>query len=194
MQLWSLPTTAEIRGKSYRLHTDFRDILEIFSYLEDPDLPELVRWRIALGLFYEEPIPPQDRQAAMQYLSEFISCGAQGRLGPRLLCWQHDPDSIIAGVNKAAGQELRAQPYVHWWTFLSWFHAIGEGQLSTLVSIRDKLRRKKPLEGWEKEYYRENRQRVELPKRYSAQELARQAALVALLAGGDQKEEAHGKR
>lgn len=187
MELWSLPETVELEGRRYTLHTDFRDILEIFSYLEDPDLPEPVRWRIALGLFYEEPVPPACRPAAMAYLSRFLSCGRQDRPGPRLICWQHDADAIIAGVNKAAGQELRALRHVHWWTFLSWFHAIGEGQLSALVAVREKLRRGLPLSGWEKEFYRENRQRVELPKRYSRQELARQAELERLLDRGEKR-------
>ena len=47
---------------------------------------------------------------------------------------------IIADINKVAGTEVRSLSFLHWWTFLSFFHAIGEGQLSTLISIREKLR------------------------------------------------------
>lgn len=189
ISLWQLPVKACLEGKTYDLHPDFRDILEIFSYLEDPDLPEAVRWRIALGLFYEQPVPPEHRQAAMEYLIRFLTCGRPDPPGPKLLCWQQDADAIISGVNRAAGQELRSLPFVHWWTFLGWFHAIGEGPLSTLVSIRDKLRRGKPLEGWEKEFYRDNRHRVDLPKRYSREEQAQRQALQELLDGSQGKEE-----
>ena len=105
--------------------------------------------------------------------------GKQAR--PKLLDWQQDAQIIVADVNKAAGMEIRAMPYMHWWTFLSWFHAIGEGQLATVVSIRDKLRRGKKLEKWEQEYYRKNRNRVELKKRYSAEELAEQERIKKLL-------------
>ena len=103
--------------------------------------------------------------------------------GPKLLDWQQDADAIIAGVNKAAGQEIRSLPFVHWWTFLSWFHAMGEGQLSTLVTIREKLARGKRLEGWEKEFYRENKSRVDLKPRYSQEDLAEQERLKQLLNG-----------
>ena len=41
---FSLPREVVIGGKTYGFHTDFRDMLEIFSYLEDPDLPEFIRW------------------------------------------------------------------------------------------------------------------------------------------------------
>ena len=71
--------------------------------------------------------------------------------------------------------------FLHWWTFMAYFHAIGEGQLSTLVSIRDKLRRGKKLEKWEQEYYRKNKDKVDLKKHYSAEELAEQERLKKLL-------------
>lgn len=184
LSLWQLPRTAVIGGKTYPIHTDYRDILEIFSYLSDPDLPEFVRWEVALALFYEGPVPEQDAREAADFLSRFIAGSQhQGRPGPRLLDWEQDAGAIIADVNKVAGTEIRSLPYVHWWTFLGWFHAIGQGQLSTLVSIRDKLARGKKLESWEKDFYRENKHRVELPKKYSRQELAQQQRLQQLLQG-----------
>lgn len=180
LNLWQLPTKAVIGGREYDISTDYRDILEIFSYLSDPDLPEFIRWEVALALFYEEV--PEDRQAAAEFFCRFLTGGEENDTpGPRLLDWEHDAPAIIADVNKVAGQEIRAVPYIHWWTFLSWFHAIGEGQLSTLVSIRQKLHKGKKLEGWEKEFYRENKKKVDLPKKYSARELAEQEKLKALL-------------
>ena len=89
--------------------------------------------------------------------------------------------SCWADVNKVAGREIRGAEFLHWWTFLSWFHAIGEGQLSTLVSIRDKLRRGKKLEKWEQDYYRGHKDQVDLKKHYSAQELQEQERLKKLL-------------
>lgn len=183
---WDLPTQAVFREKPYRLNTDYRDILEIFSYLNDPDLPEYLRWQIAMALFYEEPVPEKDQQQAMEYLAFFISGGTEdrGTPGPRLLDWEQDAPLIVADVNKAAGQEIRALPYLHWWTFLSWFHAIGEGQLSTVVAIRSKMARGKKLEDWEKSFYRENKHRVELKKRCSRQELQERQRLEQMLKGG----------
>ena len=95
--------------------------------------------------------------------------------------WNQDAKEIVADVNKVAGQEIRAMPYLHWWTFLSYFHAIGEGQFSTIVSIRDKMRKGKQLEKWEKEFYRDNKSKVDLKKRYSAEEIAEREALEKLL-------------
>ena len=182
MELWRLPTSATIGGVEYLINADFRDILEIFRYLDDPDRPEYVRWRIALALFYEGEIPDEHRQEAMEYLAQFISCGPQdAKPTPKLLDWEQDAQVIVADVNKVAGTEIRALPFLHWWTFMAYFNAIGEGQLSTLVSLRDKLSRGKKLEKWEQEFYRKNKDKVDLKKRYSAEELAEQERLKKLL-------------
>lgn len=181
--LWRLPDHAVIGGKKYEIHPDFRDILEIFSYFSDPDLPEFLQWEIALALFYEEKIPEEHRLPAMEHFNWFVSGGRPQAAapGPVLLDWEQDAPLIAADINKASGQELRALPFVHWWTFLSWFNAIGQGQLSTVVSIRSKLAGGKKLEGWEQEFYRENRALVELPRRYSQQELQEKQRLEKLL-------------
>ena len=182
MTPWELPETATIGGTVYELHTDFRDVLEILQYMNDPDQPEYIRWRIAIALFYDGEIPQEHHREAMEYLSAFISCGEiEYKPGPKLLDWEQDALAIVADVNKVAGTEIRAMQHLHWWTFMSYFQAIGEGQLSTLVSIRDKLRKGKKLETWEKNYYRENKHRIDLKKKYSSEELAEQDRLKKLL-------------
>lgn len=180
---WELPKEAVIGGKPYHLHTDYREILAIFSCLQDEAYPEFLRWYMALALFFEEEIPDEDYPEAAEYFHWFVNCGQEEPKdpGPQLISWEQDAQDIVADVNKVAGQEIRALPYLHWWTFLGWFRGIGEGNLSTLVSVRDKVRRGKKLEGWEQEYYRRNKNRVVLRKKYSAEELAEQERLLKLL-------------
>jgi len=180
---WELPKTAVIGGKPYTIHTDYREILEIFSWLQDEEKPEFLRWYVALALFFEEEIPDKDFAEAAEYFRWFVSCGQEEEKdpGPELLNWQQDAQDIVADVNKVAGQEIRALPYLHWWTFLGWFRGIGEGNLSILLSVREKLRRGKKLEPHEQAYYRRNRSRVVMRKKYSASELAEQERLQKLL-------------
>lgn len=182
---WELPRRARIGGVEYLIHADYRDILQIISYLDDPELPVYLRWQVALALFYEGEIPAAYWQEAMEFLADFLRCGQpeQPVQSPRLLDWQQDAQLIVADVNKAAGMEVRSVPFVHWWTFLSWFHAIGQGQLSTVVAIRDKLRRGQKLEKWEQDYYRENRQAIDLRKRSTPEERAERERLQELLGG-----------
>ena len=76
--------------------------------------------------------------------------------------------AIVADVNRVAGREIRELEFVHWWTFLSWFHAIGEGQLSALVALRTKLARGEKLTEAERAYYAADPQKVRLQKPYDA--------------------------
>lgn len=190
MTPWKLPQTAVIGGVKYRLNTDFRDILEIFGYLNDPSLPEWARWQIAISLFFEvedDPdaeIPEEHQSEAVQYLSDFIACGEDPLTpGPKLLDWDQDAQIIAADINKVAGTEIRALPELHWWTFLSYFRAIGEGQLSTVVSIREKLRTGKKLEPWEQEYYRKHPERIDLKAQYTPDVETELDELARLLGG-----------
>ena len=180
---WALPLQAQIGRKTYDLNADFRDVLEVMGYLQDPALPEFIRWQVALGLFFQQEVAPEDSREAMEYLCWFLTggCPDSDKPGPKLLDWQQDAPAIVSDINRLAGQEIRSLKFLHWWTFLSWFHGIGQGQVSVLVSIRDKLRRGKKLEGWEKEFYRQNRERIVLKKRYTPQELEEKQRLEKLL-------------
>ena len=181
MNRWELPVRTELGGRSYGHKSDFRDMLKLIALLNDERRPAMLRWYTAVAYFYEAEIPDSLLGQAMDYLSDFLSCGQRGRPGPKLFDWEQDAQVIVADINKAAGLEIRALPFLHWWTFLAYFHAIGEGQLSTVVAIREKLRRGKKLEAWEQEYYRKNRERIDMKKRYSPEELAEQERLKQLL-------------
>ncbi|MGN0984718.1 MAG: Gp15 family bacteriophage protein [Gemmiger sp.] len=185
---WTLPTCVTVGGKRYAVRTDYREILGVIAALEDPDEPPFVRWRVALALFYEDwrAIGEADTGEAMGRLAAFIACGQPDdphKKPRKLLDWQQDAAIIVADVNRVAGCEIRALPYLHWWSFLAWFNAIGEGQLATLLRVRDKVQRGQKLENWEKDYYRANRARVELRRPYSAEEQAERDRLNALLNG-----------
>lgn len=176
MSAWALPKAAVIGGLEYQINADYRDILDILSYLSDETKNEYIRWRIALGLFYEGEIPLEHETEAIKYLSDFIDYGIkEDRPSPKLMDWEQDAQMIVADVNKVAGKEIRSEKFVHWWTFLAYFNAIGEGQLSTVVSIRNKRRKGQNLEKWEQEYYRENRKKVDFQQPETPEKAAAKA-------------------
>ena len=179
--LWSLPQSLKVGGKDVGICADFRDVLQVFSCFSREAWPEFLRWEVALQLFYKEEIPEENRLEAMEKMSLFLSGGRAEKPGPKLLDWDHDAPLIVADVNKVAGCEIRAMPFLHWWTFLAWFHALGEGQLSTVVSIRSKLSRGKKLEESERDFYRLHKDTVDLPKHYTAAELSEKERLLSLL-------------
>ena len=183
MSAWELPKAVELNGKQYTINTDYRDILEIIGYLNDVDKPEYIRWLIAVALFYKDKIPKEMMQDATEAMAQFIGENEEddGHPHPKLIDWEQDAKAIIADVNKVAGTEIRAIPYLHWWTFLSYFRAIGEGQLSTIVSIRSKLAKHKKLEKWEQDFYKDNRSAIDFKTKYSQEEIEEQERIKKLL-------------
>ena len=134
---WGLPMQAELGGVRYAIRSDYRDVLELLRWLNgqaDPALDQSERWYVAMRLFYPEfaALPQPLWPDATQFLTEFLAAGRreQPRPGPALMDWQQDAPLIAAGISKAAGQDVRTLPYLHWWSFLAWFDAIGEGSFA----------------------------------------------------------------
>lgn len=171
---WSLPKSALVNGKRYRINADFRDILEIIECLNDREEDELTRRYVAMSLFFEdfETIPESDYVEAFRSMADFIAAGEEddGRPQPKQIDWKQDRNIIAAEINKVAGVEVRALEFLHWWTFVGYFCCIGDGQLATIVSIREKLRKGKKLETYEREFYTKNRTRVDFKQNLTQSE------------------------
>ena len=183
----TLPTALEVGGRLYGIDTDYRAALDAIEAMNDPDLSDGEKAMVALYMLYDDPEAASGAglSEALERCVWYLNGGeeGEGRKGPRLMDWQQDAPLIAAGISKAAGQDVRTLPYLHWWSFLAWFDAIGEGSFATVVAIRDKLRRGKRLENWELDYYRTHRAVVELRGVESAEEQAEKRRLLALLGG-----------
>lgn len=183
---WTLPRAVWVGGKNHPIHADYRDVLDIIAQLNNQEEDEQTRAYVALALFYEgfEGMPGKDYTEAAQELFRFINGGEEEidtRPRPKTIDWEQDRSMIVADINRVAGCEVRSLPFCHWWTFLSWFNGIGEGQLATVVSIREKRRKGKKLSDWEKEFYQEHRKMVDFEKKYTTEEQEEQRLLKELL-------------
>lgn len=179
MEMYDLPTEAVIRGRRYPIRADFRAVLRVIAVLNDPGLPALFRYYGALALFYRGELPPEPD--GWEFMSQFVEYGQKS--GERLMDWRLDADAVLADVGKVAGQDVRTMAFLHWWSFLALFQSVGQGQLSLRVGIRDKLRRGQKLEGWEREYFQANRDKVVLPRLESFEEKLERERLERLLDG-----------
>lgn len=174
MNAWTLPEAVEVNGQTFKVNADFRDILNIISHLNDDTTVEQLRVYVALALFYEEfdAIPESDYREATQRMLDFIGCGEERDTRPRIktIDWEQDHNLIVADINRVAGCEVRSLSFCHWWTFIAWFNSIGEGQLSTVVSIREKRRTGKKLSDWERNFYHNNREKIDFKRSYTAED------------------------
>ena len=169
--MYGLPTTVTVNDITYTIRDsgDFRMVLECFSVLNDVELSENERILIFLLIFYEDfnevenvlSLDQDTLKALIDNAFSFFNCGQQhtsGETNYKTIDWKDDEQLISSAINKVAGKEIRAEIYLHWWTFMGYFNAIGESALSTVVGIRSKILKGKKLEKYEQEFKRDNPQ------------------------------------
>jgi len=170
MSNYSLTTCFEIEEELFHIHNkgDYRTVLSCFNILYDNELTEKERLYACLIVFYDELEDLDDIIENIHLVKEltekmfwFFDCGnayADTKPKPKLIDWDKDEILIVSAINNVAKQEIRALEYLHWWTFISYYMAIGDCSLSQIVAIRDKIARHKKLEKHEKKFKDENPQ------------------------------------
>lgn len=185
MNAWNLPTSLNISGVDFLIRTDFRNVLNAISFFNNPEYELDEQWEIFMRLLFEDfdSVPQECYAEAIQKAIEFVDMGKEndGRPKPRLMDWEQDASIIIPAINRVMGTEVRSIPYVHWWTFLGAYMEIGESLFSSVVSIRHKKSKGQKLEKWEQDFYRDNKNTVDLQRKYSKEEMEEIDRLNALL-------------
>lgn len=179
--MYSLPTSLSVDGQDYTIRErgDFRMVLDCFSALEDIELTKDERIISALIIFIEDfqtvedVLQLPDIKGVYEGMVRFFNCGQDRDVGAnvnhKVLDWEKDSNLICSAVNNVAGTEIRALDYLHWWTFMGYYTAVGQCALSTVVAIRHKIANNKKLQPYEKEFRKENPQYFNVDMRTSEQ-------------------------
>lgn len=166
--MYTIPISVVIDNVEYgiRNNGDYRVILDCFSALQDVDLTEQERIFASLIIFYQdlnsvEDVLVQDNLVdRVTEMYKFFNCGDTDTIGTKvpykLIDWEQDSQLISSAINAVANTEIRSSPYIHWWTFMGYFSAIGKSLLSNVITIREKLLKGKKLEKYEREFRRDN--------------------------------------
>lgn len=182
MDGWDLPTSLTVGGARRPIRSDFRDALYLMGIFADPELEPDEKAAVCLRVLFVdgEDIPAGQAEEAFQAAVDFLDGGipASGRrASPRVVDLQQDAPILIPAVNKVLGREIRALPYLHWWTFLAAYMEVGDSLFSTVVGLRQKRARGRKLEKYEQQFWNENRALVELRRKQTPQDRARREEL-----------------
>lgn len=182
---WEFPTSLNVGGVNYEIRTDYRVVLDLLTALNDPELtdddPKLAAYmqsRVILEIMFPDcdSIPQEHIQEALDKVVEFIDMGiVEDRKKPKTMDWEQDAPILIPAINKVLNTEIRAQKYIHWWTFLGAYMEIGESLFSNVVHIRQKKAKGKKLEKWEEEFYKENRSLIDFERKSQRSEEEKRA-------------------
>ncbi len=171
MTAWDLPSSLCVGGQEWSIRTDFRAVLDILKYFNDPEYEEDEKWEICLDILYENfsDMPPELWKEAAQKAIEFIDMGIRddGKKRPKIMDWEQDAPIIATAVNNVIGGEIRSPRPTHWWTFLGAYMEIGESLFSQVLNIRNKKKKGEKLEKWEQKFYAENRALIDLRSKKS---------------------------
>ena len=179
-----LPKSLTVDGIEYPIQSDFRVVLLIFEAYEDLDITDSEKAEICLKCLYGEENLPKNIQEAYEQAIWFLDGGdipKSKQQNKKLTDWKQDESILFPAINKVAGTEVRSLDYLHWWTFLGFFSEIGEGLYSQVVNIRSKKSKGKHLEKYEREFYNDHKELVDIKPHYTAEEQAEIDRLKALL-------------
>lgn len=162
-----LPKTLTVSGTEYRIRSDFRTILRIYEAFEDKELTEQEQALVCMVNIYPgfAKIPDEHLQEACEKAYWFVGGGDTPQSEPektKMLDWKQDENILFPAINKAAGFIVREREYLHWWEFLGFFGEIGDGLFSSVMNIRSKKAKGKPLEKHEKEFYKKNKNLINI--------------------------------
>lgn len=180
--IWTLPTEIKIDDDIVYHITqkcDYRVVLDVIVVLNDEDFNVKDRIIIALIMFYEELTRDNISECAhleilQKEMFRIINGGEEENQSQtkttRLMDWEHDFSQLAPPISRVLGFEIRSVEYLHWYSFLGGFQEIGDCMFATIVSIRLKMSKNKKLEKWEEEYLMENRKKIYLPQKLTAEE------------------------
>jgi len=171
--MYDIPISITLKDKVYNIRNkgDYRLVLDCFQALNDIELTEDERIIACLMIFYEDFNTVEDvfalneddtLQLAVSEMYKFFNCGEAespgAKMNYRLIDWDKDSQIICSAINNVAGKEIRMEPYIHWWSFMGYYIAVGRSTLAEVVSIREKIVKGKKLEKYEREFKNSNPQ------------------------------------
>ena len=164
-----LPTALMVGGEEQPIRTDYRVALDCFLALTDPELDEYNKLLEVVEMVYINDIDPDYLQEAIEQAFWFLRGGEEdrGEKGPQLVAWEQDFQYIASPISTIVGKDIRGMEYLHWWTFLSAYMAIGDCMFAQIVRIRDMKARGKRLDKSDREFYRKNRTLIDIKTKYT---------------------------
>ena len=168
--IWDLPLSVEIDGVSHKIRNDcdYRMVLDVICALNDNELTDDEKLKCALYIFYEDLDNCKDIEKAIDEMYKVISGGEKPKNrkenNPKVMDWEHDFPQIAPPISRVLGYDVRTpNKYTHWWSFIGAYMEIGECTFATVISIRQKKAKGKKLEDYERKFYFEHKDIVDLP-------------------------------
>jgi len=160
----SLVESVNVNGKTYKLKTDFRDVLRMFDALKNPSYTAEARIWCAVSAVVEKPPKGVPDQLACLAAAKaaLIPEEKAGKKGERVTDFDQDADMIRAAFRQAYGIDLYRQK-LHWTEFTELLNNLPEGtRYASIIDIRSR-----PLPELTKWNYKQRQALIEAKAKYA---------------------------
>lgn len=176
---WRLPETIELGGEEYEIRTDFRVILDILKAMADPELSDQEKSQVMLEILYWDPeeIPIEYLNEALEKGKEFIDCGITAKQKQSSVNgWEQDSPILHRQSTKIRKRHpfsgIHALVDVSWGLYGDCGRAVQPGALYSPEESQRKETGK-----WEMEFYRNNKELIDLKQTVKKRSAEEEAAL-----------------
>jgi hypothetical protein len=169
----NLPKKIEIEGKIYDIDYSYRNCLMIILAWEDEELTLYEKAEITINRLYCKI--PDNLQIAINKAILFLNCGenidAKGN-EKRIYSFEKDSKYIYSAIDSATNGKLSENSDMHWWLFCMAFLEISEKSFFSRMIYMRTQKNKGKLTKEEKEFWRKNKDVLELDTNISPLEIA----------------------
>ncbi len=141
----SFPTSfTSADGTEYPIHSDFREWIRFESLLANADVPESLKFFIALRLIFADNVP-DDFHAAHEFVSWFYRGGKElpanggsdiSLTSRRVYDYEYDSEYIFAAFLEQYRIDLCDISYLHWWKFIALFKGLHDCKMTDIIGYR----------------------------------------------------------
>lgn len=170
------PTKVYFDNTEHKIRYDMWSILDIIKCFNDYELTDKERIIISLEIFYLDTNKINNYEEAINKMNWFIDCGNdysnQNKNNSKIMDFEQDFNLIKSPVNRILGYDI-GDKNIHWWTFMSAYmeiFSIENNLYRNVIDIRQKIKKGEKLEKYERKFYNENRDIIELKNKLTPQQ------------------------
>lgn len=170
------PTKLYFDNTEHKIRYDMWSILNIIKCFNDYELTDEERIIISLEIFYLDTNKINNYEEAINKMNWFIDCGndysKQNKNNYKIMDFEQDFNLIKSPVNRILGYDI-GDKNIHWWTFMSAYmeiFSIDNNLYYNVINIRQKIKKGEKLEKYERKFYNENIDIIELKNKLTPQQ------------------------
>lgn len=170
--LGKLPTHVPSKLK---IRTDFRESIKFELLMQDREIPDIEKIKMALNLYYYEPSRIRDVNSAIKDILWFYRCGKEEKRTcadstadtkskqKQIYSYEFDAEYIYSAFVEQYGIDLCNIGYMHWWKFRALLISLNEDVLFSKIMGYRAMNISKIKDKEMKKYYKKMKRLYALP-------------------------------